>query len=97
MKAVILFLVGALVAGLAALFTGANDFKVTVDFLFTQVEWPLAMLLLVTFICGFLLAIILWLPSYLALRARVAFLRKENQAQREELKVLRASPLTEPD
>ncbi|RMH47372.1 MAG: LapA family protein [Gammaproteobacteria bacterium] len=97
MKLMILLLIGTLVAGIAALFAGANDIVVTVDFLVTQVHWPLALVILVAFFAGLLVAAILWLPTYFGLRTKLTFLRKENQALQQEVKVLRTSPLKEPD
>jgi uncharacterized membrane protein YciS (DUF1049 family) len=97
MKLIVSFLLTLVVIVVVALFAGANDVPVVVDFLLFDVKWPLAVALFVAFLAGFLLSSLLYLPSWLAGASERLRLKRQVEAQRKELDNFRKSALSEQD
>jgi len=93
MKALIGFFAGLILLVLGALFAGANDGIVTMDYLLGSFHWPLSYILLLSFFSGALVTLFSLLPSYLRWQHEKVRLKRKLSQQQKELDNLRVLPV----
>lgn len=86
-----LLVVAALALGIA--FGYVNFQQVTVDFLWTDARVPLVVVLVVTFVTGFGLALLLLVARLIGLRANLAKARRQLKDAQSEIRNLRSMPI----
>ncbi len=89
MKFIITLIFGMILMVIAALFSGANDQLIKVDYLFGEGEWYLSYLLVFSFFIGISVILLILLPSLLKIKAQKMQKNrtiKKLQAELENLK-----------